>query len=613
MKKILPAFLIYLGFASIACFCFGFFSAYVPSIVTNGIASYKVHGAFLFLFKYIPSITFTAFLLGCSLGFGSLDEGSGSRFSASISALFQQIMIFAIALTFLLTLTRQVLIPISSSNKTEAERRPALVEECLSLGQQHLNMGEPVLAQQYASRVLAMEPGNRASAELKRNAELAAEELEGQRIENAKRLALEEIEADQARYKEDDTKLTVYELLQKSKEAFDKEDYFGAHYYATRASRLADLRDTNREDAIIAATEAWNKLMQAQTEMSSEDNLFFRKKLQGYKELNAGDNLEAYYIFRSLELQNQKYARDPDVVRYLEEASRRVKEDYFFVDETYDKSRFEDGNDIYFSIRHPDGSYDVITIQGVTEVEGNGGLVKYLRDLKINSFDKTGQFFQSVSASYAKMSAFDTSNLSKEDRIKLGIDLRGGKKLIIPSIMLCAVDRDKQNERSVPVYKFRGNFIGEEKNQTFLAMPYEDFSLVVKACHGTESMNPFALHKMSRIANQYGFSQEVFAEASLFKIFYPCIVLISLVFIASVAWNYRLKANSIFKFVWIFVLPILNVIFYFIVEFCEYIIKLFDYIFLAAAGITWALFVGAAIYIFILIAVCVVFLSRKGD
>ena len=89
--------------------------------------------------------------------------------------------------------------------------------------------------------------------------------------------------------------------------------------------------------------------------------------------------------------------------------------------------------------------------------------------------------------------------------------------------------------------------------------------------------------------------------------------LITLIFVATIAWNYRLASGAIFKFKWIFILPSLNAVFYLAESFIEYVIRLFNFVFVAIAGTYMALLAGIIAYIFLLALVSVVFLSRKND
>ena len=411
----------------------------------------------------------------------------------------------------------------------------------------------------------------------------------------------------------DETEMTVLEMLQKARELFAAKDFFGAHYLSVEAERLCGPNDPNIFEAKDIASQAWNRLQSAQKEELTAGNLFFRKKWEGYKALNNGNFEESYYIFNDLAMEDERKARDPDVVRYLKISRDRLLEQFFFIDETYDASRFESSKNVYFSIRHPTGGYDIILIHGVTEVDGTGGMVRYLRGLELFSFDEYGQFKYSVSTPYAKMKSCDTKSLGLYETQRLGIN---SSIKSIPYIMLRSVSRNSREQKNEPVYEYAGTQEYTSilsKNQLYLPIPYEDISLILLSAAGKGNLNPFSLNRLARKAPDYGYSSEVFSVESLNRIFYPFMLLIIFIFVASIAWNYRLAAGAIFKFKWVFILPVLNIVFYFLERMIEYTIKVLNLVFIAMAGTRMAIFAGIGVYVVLLLVVSVAFLARKND
>ena len=90
-------------------------------------------------------------------------------------------------------------------------------------------------------------------------------------------------------------------------------------------------------------------------------------------------------------------------------------------------------------------------------------------------------------------------------------------------------------------------------------------------------------------------------------------LLIIFIFVASIAWNYRLAAGAIFKFKWVFILPVLNIVFYFLERMIEYTIKVLNLVFIAMAGTRMAIFAGIGVYVVLLLVVSVAFLARNND
>ena len=292
--------------------------------------------------------------------------------------------------------------------------------------------------------------------------------------------------------------------------------------------------------------------------------------------------------------------------------NKKAYHDYF-IDETYDASRFEAANNILFAVPHANGERDVVLIRGVTEVEGTGGMIRYLRGLAVHSFDQYGKWKSSVTTPYAKMTARRAKDLDKRTAEELAVNPSVKN---IPFVMLRSVSRDSPDNKNEPVWKFKKAEEGGQSagaNQLYFPIPYEDFSLILLSAAGNGNLNPFSLNRMARKAPDYGYSSEVFSVESLNRIFYPFMFLVLLIFIATIAWNYRLSAGAIFKFKWVFILPSLNVVFYLIVSFVEYLISLLNFVFIAMAGTRMAVLAGICVYVFLLALVSVMFLSRKND
>ncbi|MEE3410796.1 MAG: hypothetical protein VZQ47_09095 [Treponema sp.] len=615
MKKFLPSILAYSIFASAALWVAGLFLL-PPEIVSEGSQfAYKSANSLSLLFDALPSILLTGFLLACSLAFAEYGERAQGRFSPEIALLLKKIMAAALVTTFIASIGTLVLLPFENSKKKFMREIPGLMTDYMRLSEQYRLQKNPEAAIQYIRKALALDPNNKELKERERQVEAELKEQEGKRREERnKSFAETNLNDNQKTFQGfDEKEMTVLQMIEKARELFASKDFFGAHYLSVEAERLCGPNDPNIFEAKDMANQAWNRLQSAQKEELTAGNLFFRKKWEGYKALNSGNFEEAYYIFNDLAMEDERKARDPDVARYLKISRDRLLEQFFFIDETYDASRFESSKNVYFSIRHPNGGYDIILIRGVTEVGGSGGMVRYLRGLELFSFDEYGQFKYSVSTPYAKMKALDVKTLGLYESQRLGLT---SAIKSIPYIMMRSVSRNSREQKNEPVYEYNGTQEYASilsKNQLYLPIPYEDISLILLSAAGKGNLNPFSLNRLARKAPNYGYSSEVFSVESLNRIFYPFMLLIIFIFAASVAWNYRLSAGAIFKFKWIFILPVLNLVFYFLERLIEYLIKVLNLVFIAMAGTELALLAGICVYVALLIAVSVVFLARKND
>lgn len=615
MKKFLPALLAYSLFAAAAVWTAGFFLLPQESVSQGFEVSYKITSALSLLFEVLPSILLTAFLLSCSLAFASSGKKAAARFSPEIAKLLQKIIITALAMTFVASIGTLILLPYEKSKKKIMHEIPALLSEYLNTASQYRLQNNPDAAIQYIKQAVALDPNNQKLKELDRQIEAELKEKQGKERE-AQNKSFAETDFTSAKKTVDafdEKEMDALQMIQKARELYAAKDFFGAHYLSVQAEKLCGRNDPNVYDAKDLANQAWGRLQEAQKEELTAGNIFFRKKWEGYKALNNQNFEEAYYIFNDLAQEDARKARDPDVVRYLKIARDSLLEKYFFIDETYDANRFESAKNIYFSIRHPNGGYEIILIHGVTEVDGTGGTIRYLRGLEIFSFDDCGKFKSSMSTPYAKMKAYPVKALGKSEAQRLALE---PSIKSIPYVMLRSVSRNSREYKNEPVYKFASQKDGEtfeNKNQLFFPIPYEDFSLILLSAAGNGNLNPFSLNRLARKAPDYGYSSEVFSVESLNRIFYPFMLLIIFIFVASIAWNYRLGEGLVFKFKWVFILPVLNLVFYFVEHLIEYLIKVLNLVFIAMAGTRMALLAGIIVYVFLLVIVSVIFLSRKSD
>lgn len=621
MKKILINLFIYTFLAGLICFLVGAFVFKVPLVNSSDVMTYRINNGLCFLLVAIPSIVISGFLIGCAVSFGDVKAPAYSRFSSPIADCFKGVVLISICATFLLAMAHDILLPAREQRRVELEEKPYLINQYNRLAQEYLLKATKKreyanLASFYAKKALELDRKNQMALDISKRAELAgATKSADDKSDNAgskslsQELQLESEPIDMSEINKINSS-SVYELVQESQRLFEKDDYLGSHYYAQMAIRIAKGTDANLDTAKQYANRAWNILSDAKAERVTEANLFFRKKVEGYTKLMAGDFLSSYYIFQGLSNQKFEYSKDPDVVRYLNRARYELLNDYFFDDETEDKDTFESCENVYFSLKHTDGSYDIFFIKGITDVGNTGELVRYLREMTIYSFNSKGDFVHSMSVPYAKMLAVEVSTLNDEKREAMGVN---PEWKLIPYIMLCSLDRNVEGKRIEPEYYSKDKEKITGPNQIFLSMPYEDFSVLTKCTNGIHKMNFWHFNKMKLAASSYGYSDEIILQSVLTSVFYPFMIFILLIFTASIGWNYRLQSVKVFKFIWLFVIPLVNVIMYGVVGFFEFFVKLMNFIFIGVAGTSYAIYLGVVFYLFLLIASCVTFLSRKGD
>ncbi|MBQ6028333.1 MAG: tetratricopeptide repeat protein, partial [Treponema sp.] len=285
MKKFLPSMLAYSIFAAAAVWTAAFFLLPMESVSAGSEIAYKSANAFSFLFETLPSILLTGFLLACSLAFADSEEKAKGRFSPEISKLLKKIIAAALATTFVASLAVLIFLPFEKSKKKFMHEIPGLMTDYMRLAEQYRLQKNPEAATQYLKKALALAPNNNELKERDRLIEAELKEMKSKLREERNKSFVETNLNDNGKKFNgfDESEMTVLQMLQKAGELFAAKDFFGAHYLSVQAERLCGPNDPNIAEAKSMASAAWNKLQAAQKEEPTEGNLFFRKKLEGYK------------------------------------------------------------------------------------------------------------------------------------------------------------------------------------------------------------------------------------------------------------------------------------------------------------------------------------------
>ena len=278
-----------------------------------------------------------------------------------------------------------------------------------------------------------------------------------------------------------------------AKDAFEKEEWFNAHYYAETGVSLATPKDPNLDELKKLSTEAWDNISEAHRLTKNQDQLDFEKKYKGYLALVNKDDLTAYYIFRDLYQTSRALSKDPDVVFYLDIAENRVSNKYFFIDETFELKTFENANDVYFAYTYKDGTKDIVYFKGITNVKSTGNSIQYLRDLTIESVNRNGEHYRTMRVPYAKVLPVDVRPMHESTKQLLGID---EKTQFVPYIMLKSVGRDSPEDMHEPLYSYASGETANTPEYLLLPMSYQDFTMLENATSDPTVMPLFSLIKM---------------------------------------------------------------------------------------------------------------------
>ena len=609
MKKIFGILSIFIGIGLIVSFVMGFLSDVPSTVPQSSVVVYKIMTSLQNFGRYIPGVAITGFVVSCSVHFGRNSEGSTERFSKAMMDRFKVVMIVSISVAFLLTICTEVLVLVTANKKASIINRPKIVNDYINVGNKLFDNGYYERAMNYADAALKLSPNEKNALNLRDRADV---EINRARTSNIRFKLYESVEEAEKvdRVVIDAEQINeVYKLYEKAQTAYDKKEWFNAHYYSELGIKLATSKDPNLEELKKLSTAAWNNLTEYHNLAKTEGQLLFEKKYQGYLALVQKDDLKAYYIFRELYQSSREMQSDPDVVFYLQIAENRINERSFFVDETFELKSFESANDVYFAYEYADGSQDVIYFKGMTTVASTGNSIQYLRALTIVSVTRTGEIFRTMTVPYAKVLPVSVKTLTPTTKALMGIDDRID---CVPYIMLKSVGRDSPDIHNEPLYTYQNGEIATTPEYLLLSIPYDNFLLLEKSTATPESMSLPSLIRLVHMAEKYGFCPEVYGQAMMNRMFYPLWILILFVLLAGFGWNNRIDANQYFKFSWAFAFIPFIFISLLSYNMIMFLFRLINYVLLGGLGISGGMITGLVLYVIVLICSSVFFVSRHS-
>ena len=609
MKKIIGILSIFLGIGLILCFVAGFISNVPPAVPKGSVSVYKIMTSLQYFARFLPGIAITGFTVSCSVHFGRNAEGSTERFSKAMMDRFKIVMIISISIAFVLTVSYEVIGLLTTNKKNSIINRPKIVNEYINVGNKLFDNGYYERAMSYADAALKLSPNEKNAINLRDRADVEINRARTSNIRFKLYESVEEAEKVDRVIIDAEQINEVYKLYQKAQEAYDKKEWFNAHYYSELGIKLATPKDPNLEELKKLSTAAWNNLTEYHNLAKSKGQLVFEKKYEGYLALVQKDDLKAYYIFRELYLSSREMQSDPDVVFYLEIAENRINERSFFVDETFELKSFESANDVYFSYEFADGSRDVIYFKGMTAVASTGNSIQYLRALTVVSVDRTGEVFRTMTVPYAKVLPVSVKTLTPTTKALMGIN---DNIDYVPYILLKSVGRDTPDLHNEPLYIYQNGETATTPEYLLLSIPYDDFLILENTAGSPDSMTLPALFKLTHMAEKYGFCTEVYGQSFMNRAYYPLWILVIFILLASFGWNNRIGPTQYFKFSWAFAFIPFILISMLFNQFIMFLFRLMNYVLLGGFGITGGMIAGLILYIFMLLCASILFVSRHS-
>lgn len=370
-----------LGFLALAGY--GIISAYIEETVLPGFRfGYGVVRGLSLLIAYL--IPLQAGGLSISYSLFNRPE-AGSSFSDLLSRTFFLIIILTAGYTFL-SLTIQ---PLLARHMAIRESQTLYTREILQEARAAEEEGRLREALVYYDLYLAM---NSRREDVRKQRELVQESVLMLASSTDMSSPAEQSSMERQNPQTVSSGPGVRELLVKAGEFFEEEDYFSAHYYASLASEI----EKNNRSAQILKEETWKKLNGFEPDNSSKEAAsLFESKLRGYRALQAGEFLSAYYLFEEL---RRKFPRDSEIAEFGDAAERALETVAFFKDEVQNLLVLP-GSDNILYMTAGDDTWEIVSIDRMVETAKG----TYFLGVEVLGFDGTGDILYHYRAPFGKL------------------------------------------------------------------------------------------------------------------------------------------------------------------------------------------------------------------
>ncbi len=607
MKKIFTILSVFLGLGFVICFVAGMFGAVPVDVSSRSVFLYRFCIGIEYFSRFLPAMAISGFVISLSVYFGHNSQGSTQGFSQAMGERYKYIIIAGLVCTFLVTLTNETFSLWSRQKRTELVNKTKVIKEYIDVGNLLLANGLNERALVYANAALKLNPNSSEARDLKSRADMEINRIYTSSLKFDLTSAQPLETTDNSLIMDVEQINDSYKCLLQAKSAFDNEQWFNAHYYAELGIKLTDPKNPNLDELKTISAQAWNNITQKHKEVTNEEFEIYDQKYKGYLALVNKNNLEAYYIFRGLYENYDDLKRDSDVIFYLEVATNRIEQQYFFVDETLELESFESANDVYFSYTHKNGAKEIVYFKGVTSVQSTGQSIQYLRDLTIVSLSSYGTFIRKLYVPYAKLMPVSVKNLTAETKEMLLID---EKTDFVPYLLLKAVGRDDPDIQFGPTYSYPDGSTETTPEYLIFPLKYSEFLLLEESPSKPEDNSLLYLLRFVKNADDFGFSREHYGQTMLNRILFPLYFMFLFILLACFAWDNRVGGNQMFRFAWVFGFPFIIVISAFFYKLAFILFKLINYTILCAATGLGSIALGAVVYIILMVIASISFLSR---
>ena len=455
---------------------------------------YALKRGFLLFMDYLIPVHAAAVAVGASMAGVAQTRRAPGAASEPFNKLVSSTLVTFLVLTAGYTVLYEGLYPGARRGLSDMQYRSSLARQYMSQADAAVKRGDVRAGLDAFDRYLAIDRSNKEAAiqrlELAAQAARQSAPAPGPKVAG---LATTSPDA------------SAQALVDKAKFYAERQDWFSAHYYAQAASAL----DPRRTDALQLAAQAAEKLGAIiESEKDAKRAALFRQKKAAYDMLISGNVVAAYYRFLALKKENPG---DPDITTYLANASEKVAQSTFFLDDARKMETLPGTQNILFLNRSEKDATEAVSIgKMVEQTQGDA----YFYDIEAVRYDAAGAVTWHFNASYGR---------------------REGD-----SILMNCVDKTDTRVQFRPRYA-QGTRAPAEMNILALRPTVEQLRSLSLGRDALAVLDLAELWRMRGDLGTFGLSREALTVDMAMKMLMPCVFLILSIFALSLGWAFRAR------------------------------------------------------------------------
>ena len=562
-----------------------------PSVLPPFSFQWKLAETGLMFIRIMPAMLVSSILIGYAVIFGTCGQNTVERYSSVLVHYLKEVLIILFVCISLYLILIEITVPMIYNYHRYTEFKTRDYYDFISDAGIAFQNHQAEKAYTDVQAALAIWKENPEALALRDRIKVSQSEQHADRKNAA--------ESQSAYYQPDSENLTAEAALFIAKRYMENQDFYSAHFYASKAYQLSTETNPYREDALRMMASAWNKIERGSAELQAEfDIRLYRAKQFAYELMQQENYIKAYYHFleaQRMVAEHDPLKHDPDIDRFVEVTRKKLLEEVFFISETTSLLSRESARNVSF-ILPPTGSNGPvkISIEGLSSVAENGIQEMYGRNCEIAEYSLNNRLQYRCRIPYIKI---------------IPITDQAGNPTL--RMLFQAVDKEQNAVITKPIVQ-EGVLPINRYTSRRLPFSYDEFELIVAASAGEKTMSLPQLYRFRHIGPQYGFAAQIYHREILARLSDPFVIIIFSIFMLVLAWSFRIPPHQRFRSGWILSFPVFFVMAAGLMETVRYgtrlLIALFtDHIYVISPVVFFV------IYVVLLICVSFLFCAQRSE